>query len=57
MWAPANTPAPIIETLNSAVRQVLSAHTLHERAAQLNLGVAGSSVAAVKEKMSTDLAK
>ena len=55
MWAPANTPAAVIERLNNAMRQVLSSPTLVERAKQLNLGVAGSDVAGVKEKMTADL--
>jgi tripartite-type tricarboxylate transporter receptor subunit TctC len=55
MWAPANTPGAVIERLNNAIRQVLSSPTLVERAKQLNLGVAGSDVAGVKEKMTSDL--
>jgi tripartite-type tricarboxylate transporter receptor subunit TctC len=55
MWAPANTPPDIIATLNKAVRQVLASPAMQAKAAQLNLGVAGSSVEAIKQKMLDDL--
>lgn len=56
MWAPARTPAPVIETVNKAIREVLASPSLNERAKQLNLGVAGASVAEVTKKMTSDLA-
>jgi tripartite-type tricarboxylate transporter receptor subunit TctC len=55
MWAPAGTPQAVIDTLNKAVRQVLTTTNLQQRAEQLNLGVAGSTVDGIKQKMLADL--
>lgn len=55
MWAPAKTPPDIINALNAAVRQVLTSPELKVKTDQLNLGIAGSSVEAIKEKMVSDL--
>jgi tripartite-type tricarboxylate transporter receptor subunit TctC len=56
MWAPVNTPPAIVDALNKAVRQVLATPELQAKAKQLNLGVAGDSVAGVKQKMTSELA-
>jgi tripartite-type tricarboxylate transporter receptor subunit TctC len=55
IWAPAGTPPGIIATLNTAARQVLASPDIKAKAAQLNLGVGGSSPAGVKEKMAAEL--
>jgi len=55
VWAPPKTPDAIIETLNKAVRQVLATPEFQAKAKQLSLGVAGSPVDAVKQKMASDL--
>ncbi|MBI1201283.1 MAG: tripartite tricarboxylate transporter substrate binding protein [Rhodopseudomonas sp.] len=55
MWAPPKTPAPIIATLNKAVRQVLTTPEFQDKAKKLNLGVVGDSPEGVKQKMIADL--
>jgi tripartite-type tricarboxylate transporter receptor subunit TctC len=55
MWAPVNTPPAVIAILNKAIRQVLATPDLQAKAKQLNLGVAGDSVDATKQKMTSEL--
>lgn len=55
LWAPAGTPSDIIGTLNTAARQVLASADIKTKAAQLNLGIGGSSPDGVKEKMASEL--
>ncbi|MGY8632066.1 tripartite tricarboxylate transporter substrate binding protein [Bradyrhizobium sp. 14AA] len=55
IWAPANTPTPIIDTLNQATRQVLKSSDLKERASRLEFALAGCSAAEVRSRMASDL--
>jgi tripartite-type tricarboxylate transporter receptor subunit TctC len=56
IWAPANTPATVIGTVNKAVRQVLASPEVQTKAAQLTLSIAGNSADAIKQKMTSELA-
>ncbi|HEY6831890.1 MAG TPA: tripartite tricarboxylate transporter substrate binding protein [Pseudolabrys sp.] len=55
LWAPANTRSDIVAALNKAVCQALTSPGLKAKAAQLNLGVAGSTVDSIKHRMVDDL--
>jgi tripartite-type tricarboxylate transporter receptor subunit TctC len=55
IWAPAKTPQVVIETLNAAVRKVLAREDIHKAAGRLSLGVSGSSLQGIRDKIAADL--
>jgi tripartite-type tricarboxylate transporter receptor subunit TctC len=55
VWAPAKTPQTVVQTVNAAMRKVLTREDLRKTATTLSLGVAGASVQDIRAKMAAEL--
>jgi tripartite-type tricarboxylate transporter receptor subunit TctC len=57
LYAPAGTPQAVIDTLNNALREVLSAPDIRKRALEMGIETRGSSPAAMDAQMKADIQK
>jgi tripartite-type tricarboxylate transporter receptor subunit TctC len=57
MYAPAGTPKPVIDRLNSALREVLADPDLKKRALELGIDLAASTPEAIQARLTSDIQK
>ena len=55
--APAGTPAPVVETLNRAVAEIIATPGFHQRMAAIGVDVVGTTPAEYARIISDDYAK
>jgi tripartite-type tricarboxylate transporter receptor subunit TctC len=57
LYAPVGTPQPVIDTLNNALREVLSNPDVRKRALEMGIETRGSSPAEIDARMKADIQK